>query len=92
MDLEEIYKEVAKKHNIPTKVVKECYKQSWDFIREKIKALPLKDKDLTLEELRELRTSFSLPYLGNMSINRFKYIKTKQYYNEYISKRNKTNV
>ena len=53
----------------------------------------LMKQDLTLEELRELRTSFSLPYLGNMSINRFKYIKTKQYYNEYIkNKTNPTNV
>ena len=50
---------------MPQEVVKEAYESYWKFIREHIKALPLKE-DLSKEEFDKLRTNFNIPSLGKI--------------------------
>lgn len=58
-------KRLALELGLPVKVVEKVYRSYWVFIKETIEKLPL-DKDLSEEEFNNLRTSFSLPYLGKL--------------------------
>lgn len=46
--------------------MKKAYESYWLFIRENIKALPLKE-DLSEEEFKELKTNFNIPSLGKLT-------------------------
>lgn len=56
---------VSKELNIPVEVVSRAYKSYWEFIKETIQALPLKE-DISEEEFSNLRTNFNLPSLGKL--------------------------
>lgn len=56
---------VSKELNIPIKVVDRAYKSYWEFIKNTIQALPLKE-DINEEEFSKLRTNFNIPSLGKM--------------------------
>lgn len=62
----EILQNVSEQLNLPLEVVKKAYESQWKFIRESIKALPLKE-DLSEEEFSKLRTNFNVPSLGKLS-------------------------
>ena len=47
-------------------MVKEAYESFWVFIKENIKALPLKE-DISEEEFNKLRTNFNMPSIGKLS-------------------------
>ena len=79
----EAIKQVSTELGLPPKVVKEAYESLWTFIRNNIKALPLKE-DLSKEEFDKLRTNFNIPSIGKLSCTydrmlgmkkRFKFIK-----------------
>ena len=62
----EAIKQVSIELGLPPKVVKEAYESLWTFIRNNIKALPLKE-DLSKEEFDKLRTNFNIPSIGQLS-------------------------
>lgn len=83
MNYPDIIGKVSKELNIPKEVVDAAYKSYWDFIKQTIQSLPLKD-DIDEEEFAKLRTNFNIPSLGKMTCTfdrmmgvkkRFKYIR-----------------
>lgn len=62
----EAIKQVSIELGLPPQVVKEAYESFWTFIRNNIKALPLKE-DLSKEEFDKLRTNFNIPSIGKLS-------------------------
>lgn len=62
----ESIKQVSIELGLPPQVVKEAYESYWTFIRNNIKALPLKE-DLSKEEFDKLRTNFNIPSIGKLS-------------------------
>lgn len=80
----EAIKQVSIELGLPSQVVKEAYESFWTFIRNNIKALPLKE-DLSKEEFDKLRTNFNVPSLGKLSCtyDRFTGIKKRL---KYLSK------
>lgn len=66
MKYSEAIKQVSIELGLPPKVVKEAYESYWTFIRNNIKALPLKE-DLSKEEFDKLRTNFNIPSIGKLS-------------------------
>ena len=62
----EAIKQVSIELGLPPQVVKEAYESFWTFIRNNIKALPLKE-DLSKEEFDKLRANFNVPSLGKLS-------------------------
>ena len=77
-----IYKKVSEDLNIPVEVVKLAYESGYQFIKDTIENLPLKD-DLTEEEFNKLRTNFNLPSLGKLICTYKEYKSTKKRF-EYI--------
>lgn len=70
-------KHVSKELGLPPKVVKEAYESYWTFIRNNIKALPLKE-DLSKEEFDKLRTNFNIPSIGKLSCTYDRMIRVKK--------------
>ena len=60
-----IYKEIADDLGLTESDVKDVFKYTWEFIRNKIESLPLKE-DLTEEEFNKLKTTFMLPEIGKL--------------------------
>lgn len=73
----EAIKQVSIELGLPPKVVKEAYESYWTFIRNNIKALPLKE-DLSKEEFDKLRTNFNVPSLGKLSVTWERYLGKKK--------------
>lgn len=80
----EIIKQVSTELGLPPKVVKEAYESLWTFIRNNIKALPLKE-DLSKEEFDKLRTNFNVPSLGKLCCTYDRFIGIKKRLN-YLNK------
>lgn len=77
-----IYKEIAQDLGLTEKQVSEAYKSFWQFIKEVIEDLPLKD-DLTEEEFNELKKNFNIPSLGKLNCTYDRYSRMKRRYNIY---------
>jgi hypothetical protein len=73
----EAIKQVSIELGLPPQVVKEAYESYWAFIRNNIKALPLKE-DLSKEEFDKLRTNFNVPSLGKLSCTYDRFIGIKK--------------
>ena len=73
----EAIKQVSIELGLPPQVVKEAYESYWTFIRNNIKALPLKE-DLSKEEFDKLRTNFNIPSIGKMSVTWERYLGKKK--------------
>lgn len=73
----EAIKQVSTELGLPPQVVKEAYESFWTFIRNNIKALPLKE-DLSKEEFDKLRTNFNVPSLGKLSCTYDRFIGIKK--------------
>lgn len=80
-----IYKDaiikVAKEVELPVEVVRAAYKSYWEFIRNKIQELPLKE-DLKEEDFQEMKTSFNIPSIGKLNCDYNKIKKIKEHYNK----------
>lgn len=83
MTHQQMLRQIASEQNLPEEVVDKVYKTFWQFIREHITSLPLKE-DLSKEDFEDLYTNFNIPSLGKLSCSydrminvkkRFKYIK-----------------
>lgn len=80
----EAIKQVSTELGLPPQVVKEAYESYWTFIRNNIKALPLKG-DLSKEEFDKLRTNFNIPSIGKLSCTYDRMIGVKKRF-EHIKK------
>ena len=69
---ERVITEVAKKYDLPYKVVDKTYRGFWKFVRASLIALPLKQQ-LSEEEYSRLRTSVNIPSLGKFSCDYERY-------------------
>lgn len=83
MNYPDIIGKVSQEMRIPPEVVSTAYKSYWEFIKQTIQSLPLKD-DISEEEFAKLRTNYNIPSLGKLTCTfdrmigvkkRFKYIK-----------------
>lgn len=86
--LNNIYKEVADSLGYDERIVKEVFYYTFDFIKNKIEELELKDTNYTEDEFRKLRTSFNLPRLGKLGCTYKNYTKLV---NSYKRKRDDKN-
>lgn len=87
----EIYAGVAEELGLPVEVVKGAYEGYWLFAREYLKALPLKDPNLTEEEFEQLRASVNFPSLGKLAypVAKFRAIKLRNTYIKNINDHDK---
>lgn len=84
MKYSEIINQVSKELDIPVEVVDKAYKASFEFIKDKIQSLPLKE-DIDEEEFSKLRTNFNLPSLGKLVCTFDRMVGVKKRFN-YIKK------
>lgn len=79
MNSKEIIQTVSKKLDIPYEVVNKAYSSYWEFVKETIKKLPLKE-ELTEEQFSQLKTNFNVPSLGKLNCTYERMIGIKQKY------------
>lgn len=91
MKLKDIIKQVSEEMHLPEEVVSMAYKSYWQFIKDTIQKLPLKE-DLNEEEFNQLRTGFNIPSLGKLYVSWENYLKTKRRHEYLKSKKDKTFV
>lgn len=84
MKYSEIISQVSKELDIPVEVVDKAYRSSFEFIKNKIQSLPLKE-DISEEEFSELRTNFNIPSLGKLVCTFDRMVGVKKRFN-YIKK------
>ena len=80
--MKETIKRLSRELNLPEKTIEGAYKAYWEFIRETIQELPLKE-DINEENFNKLRTNFNLPILGKLYCNYDRYRKVKKKH-EYL--------
>lgn len=78
---DDILNKVSEELNLPREVVEKTYKAYWNFIRDSIESLPLKD-NLSQQEFSSLRTSINIPSLGKLNCT----------YNRYVGMKNRFNI
>ena len=82
MNKKDLIKKVANELDFPEEVVKRVYASSWEFIKNHISELHLKE-DLTEEQFKVLRTNFNLPSLGKLYVTYDDYKRIKEKYENY---------
>lgn len=88
MKLDKIYKEVSDELGLDIDDVKNAYNSYWEFFRNCMSALPLKE-DLTEEEFSKLRASFNIPSIGKFYCNYDRYRRMKNKLKKTIDVKNK---
>lgn len=83
MTYEQIIESVANELQLPVDLVRKTYKAYWQFIRDTIQQLPLKD-DISEEEFKKIKTNFNIPSLGKLYCTRDRYLRVKKRF-EYIN-------
>lgn len=84
MKYTEVVSIVSKELDIPEEVVEKAYKSYWEFIKNNIQSLPLKE-DISEEEFSKLRTNFNIPALGKLVCTYDRMLGVKKRFN-YIKK------
>lgn len=90
MTYDNIVNKVAEELNLPETLIKSTYKAYWQFIRDTIQNLPLKE-DMDEEEFSRLKTNFNIPSLGKLTCTRDRYLGVKKRF-EYIKNIREKNV
>ena len=83
MTYEEIVNRVSNELQLPVDLVRKTYKAYWQFIRDTIQELPLRE-DIGEEEFKALKTNFNIPSLGKLYCTRDRYLGIKKRF-EYIN-------
>ncbi|MBO6232515.1 MAG: hypothetical protein J6N78_00380 [Clostridia bacterium] len=78
--LEEVISNLALECNLTSDEVWATYKSMWLFIKEKAEELQLKDTVYSKEEFDSIKTSFSIPYLGKLYCDWYRYQGVKNKY------------
>lgn len=90
-----VYKKVASIVGVSEKQVKQVYLAYWDFIKNHIQHLPLKE-NLTEEEFNKLRTNVNISSLGHFTCSYERMLNIKKWKNKqnerYQSIKSNTNV
>lgn len=88
MTYDQIIANVAAELDLPVELVRATYKSYWQFIRQSIQELPLKE-DLKEEEFSQLNTNFNIPSLGKLccTIDKYKGVKKKFQYIKSLRKK-----
>lgn len=76
---DKVFKEVANNLGLKESDVKDVYRLTLQFIKDKIEELPLKE-DLTEEEFNKLKTAFILPEIGKFGCDYNTYKKIRFWY------------
>ena len=82
MTYEQILQNVADNLNLPVNLVRKTYRAYWQFVRDTIQELPLKE-DLSEEDFKSIKTNFNIPSLGKLYCTRERYLGVKKRF-EYI--------
>lgn len=90
MKYKDIIKKLSSEMNLEEEVVDAAYRSFFEFVRETISALPLKE-DLTEDQFKELKTNFNIPALGKLHCTYERYLNKKKQYN-YGNKEDKADV
>lgn len=90
MTYEQIIESVANELQLPVDLVRKTYKAYWQFVRDTIQQLPLKD-DISEEEFKKIKTNFNIPSLGKLYCTRDRYLRVKKRF-EYINNLRKKDV
>ena len=83
MTYEQILESVANDLQLPVDLVRKTYKAYWQFVRDTIQQLPLKE-DISGEEFMKMKTNFNIPSLGKLYCTRERYLGVKKRF-EYIN-------
>ena len=83
MTYEQIIESVANELQLPVDLVRKTYKAYWQFVRDTIQQLPLKD-DISEEEFKKIKTNFNIPSFGKLYCTRDRYLRVKKRF-EYIN-------
>ena len=89
MGYKEIISRVGIELGLPEELVDSAYNSYWDFIRDTIKGLPLKE-NLTQEQFRRLRTNINIPSLGKLHCTYERYLGMKNRFRIIHEIRNKS--
>ena len=92
MTVEEAIKQVSEELGIDEYVVRRAYYSMFEFIKETVMELPLKEEFLSEEEFSELKKVFYLPSLGKISVPYHRYKGIWKGYLERKAKGKKDNV
>lgn len=90
MTYEQIIDAVAKELNLEPILVKETYKAYWQFVRDTIQKLPLKE-NIEEQEFLKLQTNFNIPSLGKLTCTRDRYLGVRKRF-DYIKKIRESNA
>ena len=88
MGYKEITSKVSVELGLPEELVDSAYSSYWDFIRDTIKGLPLKE-NLTQEQFMRLRTNINIPSLGKLHCTYERYLGMKNRFRIIQEIRNK---
>lgn len=83
MTYEQILNRVAEELELPVDLVRNTYKAYWQFIRDTIQQLPLKE-DISEEDFKKIKTNFNIPSLGKLYCTRDRYLRVRKRF-EYIN-------
>ena len=84
MKYPDIVHELSKEMFLKEEVIDTIYKSFYNFIRESITNLPLKE-ELSEEEFNNLKTNFNIPAIGKLHCTYERYLKMKKQ-KEYLDK------
>lgn len=84
MKYPDIVHELSKEMSLKEEVIDTIYKSFYNFIRESITNLPLKE-ELSKEEFNNLKTNFNIPAIGKLHCTYERYLKMKKQ-KEYLDK------
>lgn len=80
----DIVKQLSEELGVSERAIKEAYKGFFEFIRERVTSLPLKE-NLTEEEFNQLKTNFNIPSLGKLHCTYDRYLAVNSQ-SKYIKK------
>lgn len=83
MTYEQILESVANEAQLPVDLVRKTYRAYWQFIRDTIQQLPLKE-DISEEDFKKIKTNFNVPSLGKLYCTRDRYLRVRKRF-EYIN-------
>lgn len=80
MRYNEILSKVSEETGLPIDIINKTYKAYWDFIKQTIQGMPLKEENIKEDEFLKLRASFNVPSLGKLSCTYDRFLGIKRRY------------
>lgn len=80
MRYNEILSKVSEETGLPIDIINKTYKAYWDFIKQTIQSMPLKEENIKEDEFLKLRPNFNVPSLGKLSCTYDRFLGIKRRY------------